>query len=191
MPRRARAELTLRARSIFSTRRLMDPSRQQAARPAGEAEDAASSLRPHEFLKDARSRADANDPVEISVRDLLTLWTAKSRGHRISQRIEADLANHGLITSPSFRAVTPDAAVRLVAAPLESGTSGAAPADADDAAELTAMPPPSTCEKTASAASVGATRAPLVRMLRRRRGTKAPAIHPLQRMPFGSPFGSP
>jgi hypothetical protein len=29
--------------------------------------------------------------VEISVRDLLTLWTAKSRGHRISQRIEADL----------------------------------------------------------------------------------------------------
>ncbi len=74
--------------------------------------------------------------MEISVRDLLTLWTAKSRGDRISQRIEADLANQGLITSPSFRAVTPDAAVRLVTAPFESGTSGAAAADADDTDEL-------------------------------------------------------
>jgi CBS domain-containing protein len=126
---------------VDSSRRSLDFLRQEfldqvAARPAGEAEDVPTPLRAHEFLKDARSRADANDPVEISVRDLLTLWTAKSRGHRISQRIEADLANHGLITSPSFRAVTPDAAVRLVTAPLESGTSGAALADASDAEEL-------------------------------------------------------
>lgn len=127
---------------VDSSRRSLDSLRQEfldqvAARPDGEAEDASPDpLRPHEFLKDARTRADANDPVEISVRDLLTLWTAKSRGHRISQRIEADLANHGLITSPSFRAVTPDAAVRLVTAPLESGTSGTVPADADDMEEL-------------------------------------------------------
>jgi len=32
--------------------------------------------------------------------------------------------------------VTPDAAVRLVTAPLESGTSGTVPADADDMEEL-------------------------------------------------------
>jgi hypothetical protein len=128
---------------VDSSRRSLDSLRQEfldqgAVRSGGEAEDASPDpLRPHEFLKDARGRADANDPVEISVRDLLTLWSAKSRGHRISQRIEADLANHGLITSPSFRAVTPDAAVRLVTAPLlESGTSGAASTDANDTEEL-------------------------------------------------------
>ncbi len=81
---------------VDSSRRSLDSLRQEfldrvADRPSGEAEDASPApLRPHEFLKDARSRADAGDPVEISVRDLLTLWTAKSRGHRISQRIEAD-----------------------------------------------------------------------------------------------------
>lgn len=128
-----------------SSRRSLDSLRQEfldqvAARSAEEAdvaEDASPApLRPHEFLKDARSRADANDPVEISVRDLLALWTAKSRGHRISQRIEADLANHGLITSPSFHAVTLDAVVHLVTEPLEAGVSGAAPADAGDTEEL-------------------------------------------------------
>ncbi len=130
---------------VDSSRRSLDSLRQEfldqvaarSAEEADEAEDASPApLRPHEFLKDARRRADANDPVEISVRDLLALWAAKSRGHRISQRIEADLANHGLITSPSFRAVTLDAVVHLVTAPLEAGISGATPADADDTEEL-------------------------------------------------------
>ena len=126
---------------VDSSRRSLDSLRQEfldqvALRSGEEAEDASPDpLRPHEFLKDARSRADAGDLVEISVADLLTLWSAKSHGHRISQRIEADLANYGLITSPSFGAVTPDAAVRLVSASLKSGASGAAPADADDTVE--------------------------------------------------------
>jgi CBS domain-containing protein len=40
------------------------------------------------------------------------LWGATDRGDQVSQ-IEADLANHGLVTSPSFRAVTLDTLITL------------------------------------------------------------------------------
>jgi len=70
--------------------------------------------RRHEYLKDARARADEGKSVETTVRELLSLWGARVRSHRISQRIDADLANHGLATSPSFRKVTLDATVVLV-----------------------------------------------------------------------------
>ena len=73
----------------------------------------------HQFLKDARARADSGDPEQISVRKLLELWGAGARGYRISQRIEADLANHDLVTVPSFRKVTLDTIVRLVTVPDE------------------------------------------------------------------------
>jgi len=48
-------------------------------------------------------------------------------------RIEADLANHGLVTSPSFRAVTLDAVVSLTTPPDETDVAAAAePADVED-----------------------------------------------------------
>jgi predicted transcriptional regulator len=75
--------------------------------------------RRHERLKEARSRADTGDPGEITVRELLSLWGARSRGQRICKRIEADLSNHGLVTSPSFRKVTIDATVQLTLIPEE------------------------------------------------------------------------
>ncbi len=68
--------------------------------------------RVYERLKQARRRAEAHDPERISVRELLKLWEAADRGDQVSQ-IEADLANHGLLTSPSFRAVTLDTVVSL------------------------------------------------------------------------------
>lgn len=80
--------------------------------PRGEVLD----RRVHERLREARKRADGRSPEEFSVRELLSLWGAKGRGDQIS-RIEADLANHGLVTSPGFRKVTLDATVRLVVAP--------------------------------------------------------------------------
>ncbi|MEV4625337.1 CBS domain-containing protein [Micromonospora sp. NPDC049523] len=92
----------------------------------------------HERLRDARIRADGQHPEEFSVRDLLSLWGAKGRGDQIS-RIEADLANHGLVTSPEFRKVTLDATVRLVVAPRDSDEVSAVlvgpdptPVDGDD-----------------------------------------------------------
>lgn len=90
----------------------------------------------YEWLKEARVRADARDPVEISVRDLLARWDAKARGVRVNNRIEADLANHGLGTSPSFRKVTIDAKVHLITASQDAEASGNPPADGEDGNEL-------------------------------------------------------
>ena len=73
----------------------------------------------HEFLKDARAKADSGDPKEITVRRLLELWGAGARGYRVSQRIEADLANHDLVSSPSFRKVTLDTNIQLIRVPAE------------------------------------------------------------------------
>lgn len=66
----------------------------------------------HERLRQARQRAEENHPERISVRQLLALWGATDRGDQVGQ-IEADLANHGMVTSPSFRAVTLDTVVAL------------------------------------------------------------------------------
>jgi len=52
--------------------------------------------------------------VRISVRDLLPRWEAKADGSTLYQRIDADLANHGLTTSPGFRKVSMDTIVRLI-----------------------------------------------------------------------------
>ncbi|GAA1817413.1 hypothetical protein GCM10009835_41780 [Planosporangium flavigriseum] len=81
-------------------------------------DEAALPQRVHERLREARMRADANDPEEVSVRELLSLWGAKGRGDQISG-IEADLANHGLVTRPSFRKVTLDSTVHLITASQE------------------------------------------------------------------------
>ncbi len=89
----------------------------------GDGESARTSVpapqRRHQFLKDARIKAESGDPEEVTVRKLLELWGAGARGYRISQRIEADLANHDLVTVPSFRKVTLDTTVRLSTIPDE------------------------------------------------------------------------
>ncbi len=79
----------------------------------------------HERLRQARRLADEHSPERISVRDLLSLWGASDRGDQVS-RIEADLANHGLVTSPSFRAVTLDTTVSLTTPPSEAEETTAA-----------------------------------------------------------------
>lgn len=105
---------------LVETGRQLDALRQElldraAATSVDGLGDESVDLRIHERLREARKRADECHPEEVSVRELLSLWGAKGRGDQIS-RIEADLANHGLVTSPSFRKVTLDATVRLVVA---------------------------------------------------------------------------
>jgi CBS domain-containing protein len=73
----------------------------------------------HPWLREARSSADQGNPVQLTVRELIAHWHATARGAVISQRIEDELADHGLVTSPSFRAVTLDTAVSLIHAPIE------------------------------------------------------------------------
>jgi CBS domain-containing protein len=96
----------------------------QAVEDEGEGAESAQASTPapqrrHQFLKEARAKADSGEPERVSVRKLLELWGAGARGYRISQRIEADLANHDLVSVPSFRKVTLDTMVQLVRVPAE------------------------------------------------------------------------
>jgi CBS domain-containing protein len=91
----------------------------------GRSPDEALEVRVHERLREARKRAEQQHPEEFSVRELLSLWGAKDRGDHIS-RIEADLANHGLVTSPSFRKVTLDATIRLIVVSSDTDEAPAA-----------------------------------------------------------------
>ena len=67
----------------------------------------------HTFLKEARARAAADDPVRLSVRDFIANWGAKGRGEVISGRINADLENHGLTSLPNFLKVGLDTVIAL------------------------------------------------------------------------------
>lgn len=130
---------------VASSGRSLDSLREElldqvAQRSAGDKLDGEASVSDvqhrYELLKDARGRSDSTEPIEMPVRELLSLWGAKERGARINQQIEADLANHGLVTSPSFRKVTMDSTVHLVSASKEVEVSGTAPSDNDEAVGL-------------------------------------------------------
>jgi predicted transcriptional regulator len=106
----------------------LDTLRQALLDQAAETSDATGGVEPveldaaqgrHQFLRAARTQADEGAAVSITVRDLIARWGAKGRGHRLNQRIEAELANHGLVTSPNFRKVTLDASVSLITVPGE------------------------------------------------------------------------
>jgi hypothetical protein len=64
----------------------------------------------YEWLKNARVLADAGTPAVMLVRDLVARWE-EGAGY---ERIEADLANHGLGTPPNFRKVSLETPVRLM-----------------------------------------------------------------------------
>lgn len=112
---------------------LLDQVILRVAAEAHQRNDDAERQRIHERLRLARKRADDNSPERISVRDLLSLWGASDRGDQVS-RIEADLANHGLVTLPSFRAVTLDTTVSLTTPPGEAEES--APVGRSDTKEV-------------------------------------------------------
>ena len=68
----------------------------------------------HDRLRQARMAADGGQPRELSVLELLAWWGGESRTPEITQTIDAELANHGLRTSPNFSAVTLETQVRLI-----------------------------------------------------------------------------
>jgi CBS domain-containing protein len=110
-----------RAWVVVGENRLLDSVRQEFLDRTMSADRRSSDgdrQRVHERLRQARGRADRDEPERITVRELLKLWGATDRGDQIGQ-IEADLANHGLVTSPSFRAVTLDTVVSLTTPPDE------------------------------------------------------------------------
>ncbi|WP_198170434.1 restriction system modified-DNA reader domain-containing protein [Actinoplanes awajinensis] len=86
-------------------------------------------------LAEARTRAEAGGPEQLTVRDLLRRWGAQERDREVVTQIDADLANHGLLTVPDFRAVGLDTVITLTVTPGPEE-----PSQADKAAELTATP---------------------------------------------------
>lgn len=90
----------------------------------------------HDWLKQARTKTDDKTPIALTVRELIGKWNAKSRGNRVIEWIEADLANHGLVTLPPFHTVTLDATVELVTPPPRpdaQATDSESEASANDA----------------------------------------------------------
>lgn len=86
-----------------------------------EPEEQQTSLSPserHARLKKARESAEAGSPFVLSVQELLGWWGATGRG-LVNEQIEAELANHSLITSPEFDKVPLTSSVHLVKAAEE------------------------------------------------------------------------
>ncbi|MFJ8939798.1 CBS domain-containing protein [Streptomyces sp. NPDC102365] len=72
----------------------------------------------HARLKKARKSAEAGSPFTLSVQEMLGWWGATGRG-LVNEQIEAELANHSLITSPEFDKVPLGTTVHLVKAAEE------------------------------------------------------------------------
>ncbi len=124
--------------TVAGSGKSLDSLRQQLLDQAatGVADESAYAQGRYEWLKDARTRADAKNPVEMPVRELIARWDATADGMTPYQRIDADLANHGLTTSPSYRKVSMDTVVRLVTPAQDAEATGRASADADGESEL-------------------------------------------------------
>lgn len=114
--------------------RVLEEAEDEPTSPSDDTSESSDLSKPrprHEWLKEAKARAEKGAPVSLTVRELISFWGAQGRGHRVSTRIETELANHGLLTSPDFRRVTLDADVAVVA---ESSV------DTPDASAITAAP---------------------------------------------------
>ncbi|MEU2620842.1 CBS domain-containing protein [Streptomyces sp. NPDC007157] len=99
---------------------LLDHAAEEAEPPAAE-EQQQTSVSPkerHTRLKEARESAEAGRPLSLSVQELLAWWGATGRG-LVNDQIEAELANHSLITSPEFDKVPLTTTVHLVKAAEE------------------------------------------------------------------------
>ncbi|MGH3278296.1 MAG: hypothetical protein ACRDNW_04070 [Trebonia sp.] len=124
--------------TVAPSGKTLDSLRQQLLDQAvsGVPDESADTQGRYEWLKDARSRADAKNPAEMPVRDLISRWDSTADGVTPYQRIDADLANHGLTTSPGYRKVSMDTVVRLITPAQDAEATGHASADADGEDEV-------------------------------------------------------
>ncbi|ONI71034.1 hypothetical protein ALI144C_51725 [Actinosynnema sp. ALI-1.44] len=76
-------------------------------------EEIVDSVEANQFLTDVDASLRAGETVVLTVRELLRHWNARTRGTRITRRIERDLTSHGIATFPYFRNVTLDTQIRL------------------------------------------------------------------------------
>jgi CBS domain-containing protein len=85
-------------------------------------------------LEDARRDAEAGRPRTMTVRELLEEWGFEDRDAAVNSQIVEDLANHGLVTVPDFRAVSLDEPVRIVQVGVDQGSTVERPTDVPEEA---------------------------------------------------------
>jgi len=98
-------------------RRLLAETPRVAQRGDGDTAEGAEADSRSSKLEDAYQAAENGDNWKLTVRDFIGWWSAKGRGHRVVERISADLDNHSLETHPDFRKVSLDATITIVAQP--------------------------------------------------------------------------
>lgn len=123
-------------RTLFSLRKALLDEAAQAIHLDGNNEHAAAAESRREWLTAARAAADAGTPVRVAVRELLKLWDAEGRAHRIVDRVSADLENYSLDTRPDFRKVSVDSVVEIVSQPSGADDLPEVPGPPTNAAEL-------------------------------------------------------
>lgn len=99
------------------------------------------------WLEEASAAAEAGQALRLNVTELLDHWNSKGRDDSVSERIAADLDNHGLLSTPDFRDVTLETTVRIVSA-------AAAGRDETEDTKGPAVPPGGT-ESSGKRADVG------------------------------------
>jgi restriction system protein len=83
--------------------------------------------RTREELVAAASDRAGDDPVVLTVRQLLSLWNAQARGAIVVSSVRNDLEEAGLITDPDFASGYIDNHVRIVRAPQDRATEPGPP----------------------------------------------------------------
>lgn len=73
-----------------------------------------------DFLAEARKRAEAGNPMQLTVRELIGQWNVARRGSAINQQIHDDLEAVGLRSDPDFANTWIDGLVTLV--PIDEET---------------------------------------------------------------------
>ncbi|MFB6705329.1 CBS domain-containing protein [Streptomyces sp. NPDC056333] len=86
----------------------------------GADEFAATLTEPAKLFEEVRRRS-ADDPLTLSVRDLLGIWNAQRRYATVVEQISNDLALRGLVTVPSFTEGSLESSVTVLPAGSEPG----------------------------------------------------------------------
>jgi hypothetical protein len=86
----------------------------ESVRDAPDAGDNDLEARQDEFLTAAKEAAESGSPQRMTVRELIGIWGARGRDFDVNERVDADLGNNGMATTPDFRAITLDDTVAVV-----------------------------------------------------------------------------
>ena len=87
---------------------------QETVREAPDEGDQDLEARQDEFLSSVKEAAESGSPHRMTVRELINIWGARGRDFEVNERVDADLGNNGMTTTPDFRAVTLDDTVAIV-----------------------------------------------------------------------------